>query len=83
MDPITITVSVISAVAGVLKPYKTGREFYKKWRAKRARKPAEEEVEDLLVVSPSKINNRCTELSRRHGPTFEQGDGAYLLQAAI
>lgn len=76
MDPVTITVSVISAVAGILTTYKTGRELYKKWRAKKkAKKPAEEEVENSLAVSSSQIDNRCTQLSRKHGPAFERGDG--------
>jgi hypothetical protein len=76
MDPITITVSVISAVAGILTTYKTGRKFYREWKAKKkAKKAAEAEVEDSLEVGPMQIDNHCTQLSRRHGRPFEQGDG--------
>jgi hypothetical protein len=76
MDPITITVSVIAAVAGLLTTYKTGREFYQKYRAKKkARKVAEAEVEDSLEVGSTEIDKYCTQLARRHGQAFEYGDG--------
>ncbi|KAH8595953.1 hypothetical protein B0O99DRAFT_671912 [Bisporella sp. PMI_857] len=76
MDPVTISLSVVSAVAGIVATFKTSHDYFRKWRSKKRKwkKPAEEELENSLAIGSTEVDCQHRSLARIHGPGFESGD---------
>jgi len=78
MDPLSITAGVIGGVSGLLTIYKETRKIYEKWRSKKkAKKTAEEELQNSLERAPDEVDCQRKSLSRIHGRRFDQGDGMF------